>query len=120
MTISCSGKMTFLSGIGTGRPSSEQVADRSRRNRPIAPAAFSLQTEHVQHRGRRRVPEFRHILKDIGRLTRACQHSDVLSAVHRIADRWGVDAGADIEAPYFLQGVGVIGREGAVQMAEEY
>ena len=49
----------------------------------------------------------------------AHQHRDILLAVHRIADRRGADAGAGIEAPQLLQRLGVIGREGAVEMAEE-
>ncbi len=51
---------------------------------------------------------------------RPVQLIGILLAVHRIADRRCVDAGADIEAPHFLQGLGVIGREGSVQMAEEH
>src|SRR5262249_1160814 len=43
----------------------------------------------------------------------------VLLAVYRIADRRRIDAGAGVEAPHLLQGLGVVGGEGAVHVADE-
>src|ERR1700733_9604358 len=48
---------------------------------------------------------------------RTARHNgDVLLAVDRVADRRRRDRGADIEAPQFLERVGVIGGELAVHM----
>src|SRR5262249_9150847 len=40
--------------------------------------------------------------------------------VHRIADRRRIDAGAGVEAPQLFQGFGVMGREGAIDVADEH
>src|SRR5712671_1983261 len=69
-----------------------------------------LQAEHVEHRGRGGVPQLGQILQDVDRLPRTHQHGDVLLAVHRITDRWCIDAGPSVEAPHLLQGLGVVRR----------
>src|SRR6266436_8026298 len=56
---------------------------------------------------------------DILRLTRAHQYGDILLAIHRITDRRGIDAGADIEGPQLLEGFRVVSAEAAIHVAEE-
>jgi len=79
--------------------------------------ASRLQPKDVQHRRRRHVLEFGRLRDDVVRLPRAYQHRDVLFAVHRIGNRRGVDASADVEAPQLLERSRVISTERAVDMA---
>src|SRR6266436_6169116 len=85
----------------------------------VAPVAQVLQAEHEKHRRRRSVFQLRRQRNDILRLTRAHQYGDILLAVHRIAYRRGIDAGADIEGPQFPERFRVVNTEAAVHVAEE-
>src|SRR6266478_8902374 len=84
------------------------------------PTYSRSQREHVQHGGRRHVLDLRGQSVDVDVLARACKHRHILLSVHRIGDGRRVDAGADIEAPYLLQGLCIIRPERAVGLAEEY
>ena len=81
---------------------------------------LSLQAEHEQHRRRRVVPQFRRGTEHLVAHGGACQDRDVLLAVDREGDGRRVNAGADVEAPHFLQCPRVIGRERPVIVAEKY
>src|SRR6516165_4752088 len=86
----------------------------------IAPVHRGLQAEHVEHRSGRHVLEFGRQWNRIVWLPRTHQDGDILLAVHRIADRRRIDAAADIEAPDFLESLGVVRREGAISFADEH
>jgi hypothetical protein len=82
-------------------------------------ASAPSQSEHEQHGGRRGVLELGRHRKDKGVLSRADQYRNVLLAIHGISNRRGIDPSSCIEAPQFLQGLCVVGAEGAVDVAEE-
>src|SRR6516225_4902215 len=77
------------------------------------------QTEYVQHRRRRVILQLGSILDDERPHARSHQNRNVLLAVDRVADRRRLNWAADVEAPYLVQGLGVIRRERAVVMTEE-
>src|SRR3984957_9339749 len=76
-------------------------------------------SKHEQHGRRRRIFQRRVVLHDERRLPRTGQYRDVLLAIHRIAHRRRIDAGADAKTPSLLQGFGVIRRESSIRLAEE-
>src|SRR5215471_9212694 len=82
--------------------------------------ASRLQAEYEKHGGRRCVFELWRVRNDVLRLPRPHQHGDVLLAVDRICDRRSVDPGADVEAPQLLQRLGIVRREGAIDIADEH
>src|SRR5215475_6538035 len=77
------------------------------------------QSEHVQHRRSRGVLELGKFRQRLLRLLRSYEYRDILLAVDRVGDRRSVDAGARVEAPEFLQGLGVERVESAVERAVE-
>src|SRR5579871_3926985 len=95
-------------------------AGTARRARLCPPYSPRSQAEHEQHRRGRRVFQLRRKRNDVLGLARSYQDRDVLLPVHRIADRRRIDAGADVETPHLLEGFGVVGREGAVDVAYEH